>query len=274
MAAGFRPGTDLDLNYPGSKISNEKYGLDPEEPRVVINPSLIRPEVAAAIDESWEQVKRPGIVTFVMDTSGSMMGNKLEQAKEGLFLALDNMARNNQVGLVTFDDAVSVRSPVAPLAQNRFSIAEAVREVRARGETALYDAVRAGIEMTDAASGEEDAIRGVVVLTDGRANRGQTYLDDLVEMMSCNEKPIEVFRGMDDDTFAVELGGRHVERECVIGTDPAVKTRHPVQVFFIGIGEDADIQVGRILAEATGAEFQGVTEDDLAKVLEEFGRYF
>ena len=40
------------------------------------------------------------------------------------------------------------------------------------------------------------------------------------------------------------------------------------------MGADADLNVGRILAQATGADFRGVTEDDLAKVLEEFSRYF
>ena len=83
MAAGFRPGTDLDLTYPGSKISSE-FGLNPEEPRVVLNPSLMEPEVAALIDQSWELVKRPGIVTFVVDTSGSMLGDKIDQARDGL----------------------------------------------------------------------------------------------------------------------------------------------------------------------------------------------
>jgi hypothetical protein len=47
-----------------------------------------------------------------------------------------------------------------------------------------------------------------------------------------------------------------------------------VQVFFIGIGDDADLDVARIIAEATGAEFQGTTEGDLAVVLGEFSRYF
>ena len=51
-------------------------------------------------------------------------------------------------------------------------------------------------------------------------------------------------------------------------------TRHDIQIFFIGIGDDADLDVGRILAEATGAEFQGVAEKDLAAVLEEFSKYF
>ena len=39
-------------------------------------------------------------------------------------------------------------------------------------------------------------------------------------------------------------------------------------------GDDADLEVGRILSQATGAEFLGVTEDDLAQVLEEFSKYF
>ncbi len=54
----------------------------------------------------------------------------------------------------------------------------------------------------------------------------------------------------------------------------AIESRHPVQVFFIGIGDDADLDVGGMLAGATDAEFQGVTEQDLAKVLEEFSKYF
>jgi hypothetical protein len=44
-------------------------------------------------------------------------------------------------------------------------------------------------------------------------------------------------------------------------------------VFFIGVG-DADLEIGRIIAEATGAEFRGVTEEDLANVLAVFGKYF
>jgi len=148
MAAGFRPGTDMDLNYPGSKISSE-FGLNPEEPRVVLNPSLTKPEVAAAIDNSWKDVKRPGIVTFVVDTSGSMAGKKLEQAKDGLIRAIDAMAENNQVGLVTFDDAINTTIPIGPLAENRFAMADAVHDMQSGGQTALYDAIVAGIRSLD-----------------------------------------------------------------------------------------------------------------------------
>ncbi len=59
----------------------------------------------------------------------------------------------------------------------------------------------------------------------------------------------------------------------VYGEELALETNHRIHVFVIGIG-DADLEVCRILAEATASACQGTTEKDLAAVLEQFGRYF
>jgi hypothetical protein len=134
--------------------------------------------------------------------------------------------------------------------------------------------VNSSIEMTDSADGEVDAIRAVVVLTDGRANRCNTRLDDLLEMESSNEKPIVRFGGCEGDPLARDEDNRSVEKKDVIGTRLTIDTVHPIQIFFIGIGDDADIEVGRIIAEATGADYRGVAEEDLAALLEEFSGYF
>ncbi len=273
MAAGFRPGTALPLTDPASKITG-RYGLDPARPEVVFRPELIDPSVAASIDQAWDEVKRPGIVTFVLDASSSMAGTKLDQARAGLIRALDGMARNNRVGFLSFSDTIHASVPVAPLADNRFAIAGALERMRPAGDSTLYEAVKTGIELTDAAAGEADAIRAVVVLTDGRANRCPTRLDDLVRMMSRSEVPIREFPACGDAAAAVDATGNAVDKEDVIGVRLAVPTRYPIQIFFVGIGRDADVQVGRILAEATGAEFQGVTEKDLARVLEGLSKYF
>jgi Ca-activated chloride channel family protein len=270
LAAGFRPATNVPV---GDPISG-RYGLDANKPSVVVNPDRIDQAAAAAIVESWDDVKRPGIVTFVVDTSGSMQGEKLQQAKDGLVRALDAMAKNNQVGLVTFSSGVNTRVPVAPLLENRFGIADAVRGMNANGGTALYDAVRAGIEMSDTATGPANAARSVVVLTDGRANGGKTGLHDLIQMTSRAEIAIRDFKGFESDGEGIEEGGRHVAKADLVGSSLRLSTRRPVQVFFIGIGKDADMDVGRMLSEATGAEFQGATEKDLANVLEEFSKYF
>ena len=113
------------------------------------------------------------------------------------------------------------------------------------------------------------------MLTDGRANRYDVRLHDLIKMeSSIEEAKIPFFGGCENDPPAVDEAGRRVEKVDMIGAEPAIDTVHQIQVFFIGIGNDADLEVGRMLAEATGAEFQGVSEDNLANVLEEFSGYF
>jgi Ca-activated chloride channel homolog len=272
MKAGFRPGSNLSLSNPTSKITG-KYGLEAAPKTNILVPEKIDPAVAAAIEKSWPDVKKPAIVTFVVDVSGSMSGIKLDQAKQGMVRALDSMASNNRVGFVSFSDTVISNVAVGPLEQNRFAIAEAVAGMKVQANTALYDAIKKGVEMTDSASGSKDDIRAVVVLTDGKANRGQTTLDQLIRMISVSENNIKQFRGFEGDT-AFDNNGQQVARQDVIGTSLAFQTKNPVQIFFIGIGKDADMEVGRMLAQATGAEFQGVTDKDLAKLLEEFSKYF
>ena len=73
---------------------------------------------------------------------------------------------------------------------------------------------------------------------------------------------------------AIDASGRSVAKAEVLGAGLAMETRHRVLIFFVGIGKDADMEIGRVLAEATGATFEGVAEKDLASVLEAFGRYF
>jgi len=75
-------------------------------------------------------------------------------------------------------------------------------------------------------------------------------------MISPNEVDIRQFGGFQNES-GIEQGGRLVRRQEIIGQGLAIGTNHPMQVFFIGIGADADIEVGRILSQATGAEFQG-----------------
>jgi Mg-chelatase subunit ChlD len=239
----------------------------------LLHAERVDPAVASAIDASWDVVKRPAIVTLVVDTSGSMLGRKLQRAKEGLTQAVEVMAGNNQLGLLIFGDEIDRRVEVGPIGDNRAALEKEIKGLKAAGETALYDAIRAGIDMTDLAAGPSDAIRAVVVITDGRANRGSVMLSDIVHLASTHEVPITRFRGFADD-LAKDTDGRSISIENVLGTGQALKTEHQVQVFFIAVGKDADLNVGRILAGATGAEFQGTTEEDLAEVLEEFSRYF
>ena len=89
--------------------SARQFGLDPSKPTRTINPDTMKPAVAMQDRRPFllGEVKKPGIAVFVVDTSGSMAGEKLRATKDGLALALDDMAQQNSVGLVTFSNGIN-----------------------------------------------------------------------------------------------------------------------------------------------------------------------
>jgi Ca-activated chloride channel homolog len=269
MKDGFRPGITMTLACPICSA----YGLDPNKPTKVLKP--VKPEVTAAIIGAWGNIKKPGVVTFAVDTSASMSGPKLVEAKRGLTLALDNMSTTTSVGLIAFSDTMSHPIAVDSIQSNKFNIADEVDKLIATGGTALYDGLFEAIQMVDSAPGDADTIRGVVLLTDGRATAGTKRLHDIVHMISrADEKPIESFDGMDGVEFGVTRDGVQVKKADISGSSLKLQTKHPIKIFFVGIGEDADYEICRILTETTHAICQKTTEESLAAILADFGKYF
>lgn len=267
MAEGFRPATRLPYACPICPA----YGLDPNKPSAVLSP--INPAAGVAIVEAWEDVKKPGIVNFVVDISASMRGAKLDQAKQGLIQALDGLAKNTSAGLIAFNDRVSPLVPIAPIGDNKFKIAQEVNKLQASGGTALFDALERAIIAADQAPGDADTIRGVVILTDGQATAGQRWMHDVISMVSRSERPVTKFEGRENVPKGADETGVEVAKQEITGTALRLRTRYPIHVFFVGVGE-ADLEIGRILAEATNSGFQGTTEKSLANVLTTFGKYF
>ena len=94
MESGFRPTNPaVAVGYP---ISTD-LGVDPNQPATVLD--VPDPEVVAAVQSSWQFVKKQADVLLVIDTSGSMEGAKIDQAKEAAQAFLNNMPSQNRVGL-------------------------------------------------------------------------------------------------------------------------------------------------------------------------------
>ena len=258
MEWGFRPANP---QVPYGKYLSKEFGIDPDEPRTLLG--RLSPEVAEEIMNRWQDVKKPGVVVLVVDLSGSMAGAKLAQAKEGAKRFLDAVAPHNLVGLVTFSDQVKDVVPIGPVKTHQFRIADIIDRARADGGTALYDAVKVAIEMVDRMVLQEDAIRGVVLLTDGMRNAGQVRLSDLVTLMTRNEISVSQFSGDEKET-----------KTHLLGTRLAVATKYPIHIFSVALGQDADLEVLRIFSEATNSTFNKASEKDLAQILERFGKYF
>ena len=117
----------------------------------------------------------PKDIVFVMDRSGSMVGEKIEQAKRGLHFILDQLGEEDRFSIVCFNDQRSVLDyallPVQeqPLRDSHHF----VDGMTADGWTDLETALQTGLSIL--ARGEErEASRMVVFLTDGLPTAGIT----------------------------------------------------------------------------------------------------
>lgn len=100
-------------------------------------------------------------VVLVLDTSGSMFGSPLADARSAASAFTNRIPADVAIGLVTAGAPAKV---VQPLTTDRGAITKALSGVGAQGETAIYDAVvAAGGMMTSGEWGQ----RRIVLLTDG-----------------------------------------------------------------------------------------------------------
>ena len=100
-------------------------------------------------------------VVLVLDTSGSMLGTAMSQAKRAAANFADAMPPGVPIAVVGFGDEPRV---VSRFTSERAETASAISELEATGETALYDAV---VLAASQFSSDAGVRRAMVVLSDG-----------------------------------------------------------------------------------------------------------
>jgi Ca-activated chloride channel family protein len=122
----------------------------------------------------------PRDMVFVLDTSGSMQGKRMTQAKNALKYCLKNLAAKDRFALISFSTGVhNYHKDLLPA--NADEIAKAtvwVDKLKASGGTAIDAALSAALALRT-----EDASRPftVVFFTDGEPTIGETNLDRILD---------------------------------------------------------------------------------------------
>jgi Ca-activated chloride channel family protein len=142
-----------------------------------------RPEVVEAIIRQWRDlVKKPSRVALVVDSSGSMAGDKLPAVQSSLQAYLSQIGPRDVVGLIDFDS--TVRPPVVLRGGPGGAAGSGplIARLVADGGTRLHDAVLAGRDWLRRTR-QPGEILAVVVLTDGVDSGSRLSLDDLAEQL-------------------------------------------------------------------------------------------
>lgn len=119
--------------------------------------ALLLQEVASATDQGL------GIgVVLAFDTSGSMAGQPMQQARAAGKALVDQLGPADNVEIVAFNDNVQT---LQPFTADRQALTLAIDSLLAGGNTALYEAVTRSVEL----AGQSNLPRrAVVILSDGQ----------------------------------------------------------------------------------------------------------
>lgn len=188
-----------------------------------------------------EEIEAKDIV-FVLDRSGSMDGEKIQQAREALQFCLRHLNPGDRFGLVSFaTDVETYSKELLPAAQEEIAKAvKAVGEITAVGGTDLNGAVLAGLEVAKSkpeivvAAGAGSAVARptmVVLITDGLPTVGETDIPTILA---------------------------NVTRENLVGAPPSADQQANLyaRLFVFGVGYDVNTQ----FLDGLGKDNRGVVQ--------------
>ena len=167
---------------------------------------------------------------LVLDTSGSVAGQKLEQLRAGVRAVLRGLGLADAVGLVSFDHEARVRVPLGPDAAR---VERSLATLRPGGATALWDAIYSGTLLAS-----ERGRSLLVVFTDGEDNLSWLDAQDVARALHVSNVLFQVVG------IGAPDGG--LEDDIDAGTGFARGLRAP---------EPPRVAVLRRLAESTGGRF-------------------
>jgi VWFA-related protein len=110
-----------------------------------------------------EMESMPLAVTFILDTSGSVAGDRMTHLSSAIDIILKGLREQDRVGLVTFSHRVWQR---VPLTSDIRKVRGVLSAADASGGTSLHDAVYAGLALNESL----EARSLVLVFSDGMDN--------------------------------------------------------------------------------------------------------
>jgi len=156
--------------------------------------------------ETSKKYQVPRDVVMVLDTSGSMRGVKMDQARNALKYCLKNLTSQDRFALINFATAVNTyRDKLTEVNDEQLDVAAKwVSNLEATGGTAINDALARALEFRPT---EEGRTFTVIFFTDGQPTIGETNPDKIVKnTLTRNSANTRIFTfGVGDDVNATML---------------------------------------------------------------------
>ncbi|MGD2105566.1 MAG: VIT domain-containing protein, partial [Anaerolineae bacterium] len=248
------PEQDFELVY---TVSREDVGINllthPEAPREGFFLLLAAPTLEVAKERI---VSRD--VVLVLDTSGSMDGEKLSQAKEALTYVLQHLNEGDRFNVIAFSSGLSRYASGLRSASEARRATDWVGDLEAMGGTNINRALLEALALTEGRSAREARERPVVLifLTDGLPTEGVTDIGQIlanVESSAPDEVRLFPF-GVGNDVNTVLLDSLAEQNRGATGyVRPGERIDEEVSALYAKIRTpvltDLEIDFGKVMAE-------------------------
>jgi Ca-activated chloride channel family protein len=170
-ANGVKPDKDFELYY---SISADDVGLNVLSYKERDEDGFFLFLVSPKLKVDLQAVIAKDVV-LVLDVSGSMEGEKLQQAQAALSFVLDHLNAEDRFNIVAFDTAVRMYAPTLQPASQREEARRFVRALSGGGSTNIDRALLEALALS-----KGDRPQFIIFLTDGLPTAGETDLNRII----------------------------------------------------------------------------------------------
>lgn len=200
--------TDRTLRRPVVASARPAQGLGTDRRRELPFPGS-RAVADGLLDAYDNELRRPSRTVYVLDTSGSMEGDRLDRLKSALTELTGDFRDREEVTLMPFGSEVkSVRTHVVRPEDPRAGldgIRDDARDLDASGNTAIYTSLQRAYDHLAAA--DRDTFTSIVLMTDGEntAGAGPGDFDGFHAGLAGPQRDVPVFPILFGDSDRAEL---------------------------------------------------------------------
>lgn len=123
-------------------------------------------------------------IVAIIDTSGSMSGEKIKLVKKSLSFLSEQLTDNDTLSIVSFDTEARLILKMCTMdSQGKRNAASAIQLMGTKGMTNLSGGIILGFEQFNITR-KDSRVSSMVIFTDGMANRGITETKELCQLVS------------------------------------------------------------------------------------------
>ncbi len=248
-AADVTPDRDFELYY---TLADEEFGVNLLTYRESGEDGFFLLLLAPKVEVTTQEVVAKDVI-LILDTSGSMEGEKVSQAQEALRYVLEHLNPEDRFNIIAFSTGVSLYADDLQPATNRRDARSFIDGLAAVGGTNIHRALLEALEM---AKGERPQI--IAFLTDGLPTEGVVDMEEIIadvrETASQNARIFAFGVGDDVNTLLLDTIAQE-NRGASVYVRPYESIEEEVSSFYAKVSTpllaDIDLDFGGIRVEDT-----------------------